>query len=220
MIKVLQTTDVDNKTILFKEEGGDMSLSSKLLLSDQELTVGSNNISTFVFRKTINCNYLMLCTGFLVGNTWYGDRPDDGNFTDPFTGKVMQRSNGEVSEYVPEVKSQFVIQETWQGLKLYLVNMPNVFANKTPVFTNFTYNGNRVEDTNNWIKESDNVYRFDSSNTYVNYQNVAKVTFTLDGTNYSADIPKTADNNGLGIFTLQANGSDNWNGIVAQFERH
>lgn len=218
-MKVLRTTDVDNKTILIKDGGGNQCLSSALLLSDQELTVEANNISKFIFRETVNCNYLILCTGFLIGNTWYGDRPDDGQFTNPFTSKVMERKNGEVSEYIPEIKSKFVVEETNQGLKFYLINMQDVFNDKPPVLTNVTYNSNTVEDIDNWIKASDNVYRFDSRSTNVNYKNNANLTFTLDGVNYRAILPKTGSNAELGIFTLEADGKDNWNGIVSQFEK-
>lgn len=220
-ITVIQEMDLDEETIGVTE---DNKVQSMFILTDQELTVAANVIQQFIFRKAKNSNYLMFSTGFQFDNEWYGDRPDDGVYKDPFTNKYYERKGNVVTEYVPPKpdiqpvnKAALIFEETWQGVKVRLANLNGFDMGSVPYLKNITYNGNNLGSAN-WVAEG-NEFVFNSSTTAVNFQSVANVTFTYNGVKYVGTLPKIADNGGLGTFAFYGKEADDWEGIEAQFSK-
>lgn len=198
-MKIAQDIDVDGKTVVVEGQ----KLQSNLVFSDRELIVPGEAIQQLIFRQPINSNAIMMCTGFQHNNEWYGDRPDDGVFQDPFSGKTLKRDNGVVSEYTPPVRAQFIIEETWSGLVLRLKNTG--FTTETvPVFTNFNYNGSGIGDIT-WEKENDTTLVSNLSFTAVSYTDPVSVSLTIDGIAHNLSMPKVADNGGPATFMIEAN---------------
>lgn len=75
----------------------------KSLPSPQGLEFGNERIEVngLVYRKVENPEYIKLIqTGYKNNKNWYGDRPDNGYWNDPFTKQVYQRHDGEDFEVV------------------------------------------------------------------------------------------------------------------------
>lgn len=182
---VIQYVDVDNNTTEIK----DKLLKSNFILTDREATVPINSIQQLIFRETENCNYPMVCTGILVDNVWYGDRPDEGKFTNPFTGQVITVGNP-----TPEL----ILQEDWSGLKLILNNWNSDL--RVQQFGNGNVGGLQPA---NLIQESDNNYVYKLSSVAVNYQDETELHIRFsDNIHRMAYVNRTNFENGLSAFAL------------------
>lgn len=80
---------IDSSTVLKNVRG---ELSSKLQFTSHVRVVEAGAISHFVFRKALNSSQQAICTGFKVGDDWYGDRPDVGNYKDLFSDATLNRN--------------------------------------------------------------------------------------------------------------------------------
>lgn len=92
---VIAEEDLDQHTIGVTEEN---KVRSSFVLTDETCIKGNS----LLFRKTDNCNALMVCTGYFNGKYWVGDRPGDGEWFNPFDNKYYRRTNGKDVEFVPE----------------------------------------------------------------------------------------------------------------------
>lgn len=198
-MKIAQDIDVDGKTVVVEGQ----KLQSNLVFSERELIVPGEAIQQLIFRQPTNSNAIMMCTGFQHNNEWYGDRPDDGVFQDPFAGKTYKRENGVVTEFTPPVRAQFIVEETWGGLVLWLKNTGRT-PDTLPAFTNFNYNGSTIGDIT-WTQEDANTLVSRLSFTGVSYTDPVSVSLTLDGTVHNLSMPKVADNGGPATFMIEAN---------------
>ncbi|MCQ9121557.1 hypothetical protein MUU45_001105 [Rodentibacter pneumotropicus] len=81
----------------------------------QVMEVGSELVATdnAVYRQVKNlANIKLVQTGYRDGIFWYGDRPNDGYWLDPFTQQVYLRRDGQDSEVAlpsPELVSRLNI---------------------------------------------------------------------------------------------------------------
>lgn len=92
-VTVIVEADLDNQTVNVSD---DHKVSSMFLLTSQEITIPANQIQNLIFRKSKNSNFPMFCVGYQVGNDWYGDRPDDGIWLNPFENNQKYQRTGEV----------------------------------------------------------------------------------------------------------------------------
>ena len=182
---VIQDIDVDNNTTEIKNN----SLKSNLILTDREATVPISAIQQLIFRETENCNYPMVCTGILVDNVWYGDRPDEGKFTNPFTGQVITVGNP-----TPEL----ILQEDWSGLKLILNNWNSEL--KVQEFGVLNIGGLQPADL---IQESDNNYVYQLSSAAITFQDEIELHIRFsDNIHRMAYVNRTNFEDGLSAFAL------------------
>lgn len=183
-IKVVQEIDIDERTLTVSESNP-KKLQSVFLLTDKEATVPLNQIQQLIFRQTENCNYPMVCTGLQVGGKWYGDRPDNGEYINPFTNQVVQVGQPEV----PKKSIRFV--ETYQGIQVHLINWD---ASKLPDITFTQYAGISTDEYANWDQpdpEVDN-WVFQSSNTLMAFANSIEVRYRKPDATigyYQANVP-------------------------------
>ena len=91
-VTVIVEADLDNQTVNVSD---DHKVGSMFLLTSQEVTIPANQIQNLIFRKSKNSNYPMFCTGYQVGDDWYGDRPDDGVWLNPFENNQKYQRTGE-----------------------------------------------------------------------------------------------------------------------------
>ena len=92
-VTVIVEADLDNQTVNVSD---DHKVGSMFLLTSQEVTIPTRQIENLIFRKAKNSNFPMFCTGYQVGNDWYGDRPDDGIWLNPFENNQKYQRTGEV----------------------------------------------------------------------------------------------------------------------------
>lgn len=199
MVNLLEKVEIDGTTVTFN----DNVLKSKLLFTDKEATVPSNSIEQFLFRELDNSNSIMACTGILVGGTWYGDRPDDGVYTNPFTSQVITRGNP------PPEKVAFLMKETWQGNQIQLVrwsvNQPTLIVRKMGGVSgsDTEYQPTQVIDTTLNGQPAKH-YVYDLGSASVRFQQQEEMDITLDGVEYSTNsLPRLAYEDSLGTFGVE-----------------
>lgn len=94
---VLEDSGLDGKSM---KQNASTNVESTFSLENSRITKEVANISRLCFRQTHNSNCNMLLTGYEQDNEWYGDRPDDGIWTNPFTNKQYKRTGTDDVEYV------------------------------------------------------------------------------------------------------------------------
>ena len=109
-VTLIVEADLDNQTVNVSD---DHKVGSMFLLTPQEVTIPANQIQNLIFRKSQNSNFPMFCTGYQVGNDWYGDRPDDGIWLNPFENNQKYQRTGEVdTRYVENLTITSVALQT------------------------------------------------------------------------------------------------------------
>lgn len=193
-MKVAQDIDVDNKTTEVK----DNKIVSKLILTDREAIVPVSAISHLIFRETDNCDYPMLCTGILVNGVWYGDRPDDGQFTNPFTGQVVTVGNS-----APRVALR--VEETYSGVQIVFENW-----GKDPKLTRFYIQGVLAE-APRLVSSTNGTYVYRISSTRMAFSNQIYCMFHFNNqTNeyYESNMPRVKFENSLGHYEYSGTSVD------------
>lgn len=197
-MKVVQEMDIDSRTVEISEGN---KLRSVFRLTNEEFTVPLNrNDIQLVFRTTENCNYPFVCTGIQYAGTWYGDRPDDGEFTNPITNEVIR-----VQGTTPQL-SLFQVVEGYQGLSVRLINFPVEDKYRHIVFTKIGgVSGGEVEpQVIEGMVDGQQVQdvTYNLTNTLLAFSESIPVEFTMDGQTYSAVIPRVNFDNGLGTYAF------------------
>lgn len=203
-VTVIVKADLDKQTVNISDEN---KVGSMFLLTPQEVTIPANQIQGLIFRKAKNSNYPMFCTGFQYNSEWYGDRPDDGIWVNPFENmQKYQRTGNDNVEYVaptPTKNLKFSIVETYQGVHVRVENSTYTTDNPPPIKA-ILYNGGNNLGTPSWV-EDNGALVWQSSSTVLSFtQDVSvQVDFT-NGRQYQGTIERTSNNGGAGTYTLEA----------------
>ena len=204
-VTVIVEADLDKQTVNISDEN---KVGSMFLLTPQEVTIPANQIQNLIFRKSKNSNYPMFCTGFQYNQEWYGDRPDDGIWINPFenmqkyqrTGETDVRYTLEPSEDKP---NRLIVKETYSGVQV-IVESKNDDLGTLPQLTDVTYNGNNLGEVSAWEALPDGTGFFvQTSATVLSYQNSAVLEFTYNEHRYRVTLPKVADEGGAGTFAIE-----------------
>lgn len=201
-MKIAQDINVDGITIVISEakDGTQPKMNSVLQFTNRELQVPPAQIQQLLFRELLNSNRIMVCTGFQYGNEWYGDRPDDGVFKNPFDNK-----NVWIDEK-PKIQPKITVQETWQGVQLTFTGVPND-KQEFATLNELSWNNQVFDSTlrgrivNSEVENAIDV-QFESANTVVSYANEFRLTFKVNGKQYTVLLPKVNDTSGLGAFEI------------------
>lgn len=92
-VTVIVEADLDNQTVNVSD---DHKVGSMFLLASQAITIQPTSLRNLIFRKSKNSNFPMFCTGYQYVDDWYGDRPDDGVWLNPFENNQKYQRTGEV----------------------------------------------------------------------------------------------------------------------------
>ena len=204
-VTVIVEADLDKQTVNISDEN---KVESMFLLTPQEVTIPANQIQNLIFRKSKNSNYPMFCTGFQYNQEWYGDRPDDGIWINPFenmqkyqrTGETDVRYTLEPSEDKP---NRLIVKETYSGVQV-IVESKNDDLGALPQLTDVTYNGNNLGEVSAWEALPDATGFFvQTSATVLSYQSSAILEFTYNEHRYRVTLPKVADEGGAGTFAIE-----------------
>ena len=209
-VTVIVEADLDKQTVNISDEN---KVGSMFLLTPQEVTIPANQIQNLIFRKSKNSNYPMFCTGFQYNQEWYGDRPDDGIWINPFENmQKYERTNEKDVPYTPnesqpseEKPNRLIVKETYSGVQV-IVESHTDDLGSLPSLENVTYNGNNLGDLNSWEALNDGSgFYAQSSATVLNYQSTAVLEFTYNEHRYRVTLPKVADDGGAGTFAIEFN---------------
>ena len=204
-VTVIVEADLDKQTVNISDEN---KVGSMFLLTPQEVTIPANQIQNLIFRKSKNSNYPMFCTGYQVGNDWYGDRPDDGVWINPFENMHKYQRTGETDvRYTPEPSedkpNRLIVKETYSGVQV-IVESKNDDLGSLPLLENVTYNGNNLGEVSAWEALPDATGFFvQTSATVLSIQNSATLEFTYNEHRYRVTLPKVADDGGAGTFAIE-----------------
>ena len=124
-VTVIVEADLDKQTVNISDEN---KVGSMFLLTSQAVTIPTNQIKDLIFRKSQNSNYPMFCTGYKIGDDWYGDRPGDGVWINPLENNQKYQRTGETNvRYTPTTpppeksegkRTRFIVKETNNGVQL------------------------------------------------------------------------------------------------------
>lgn len=208
-VKFIEHNEVDATTT---EISGENKVTAKLLFTEKEATVPISSIEQLLFRQLDNANQIMACTGILVGDTWYGDRPDDGAYTDPFNNRVLIRGESTGTSPVGGV-TRFLYNEGWQGNTIVLERWDSdpvdLFVRTVGgISVNQQLQPSRVENTTLNGQPAKN-YVFELGGTSVRFQNEEHIDLTINGKSiYTDKLPRIAFENSLGTFGVEGVGAD------------
>lgn len=208
-VTVIVEADLDNQTVNVSD---DHKVGSMFLLSSQEVTVSKNQIENLIFRKSKNSNFPMFCTGYQVGADWYGDRPDDGIWLNPFENNQKYKRTGETDvRYTPDTPqpepsedkpNRLVVKETSSGVRISVESKTDDLGS-LPNLTDVNYNGNNLGDLDPWELSESNVFFVQTSSVVLSNQNSATLEFTYNEHRYRVTLPKVADDGGAGTFAIE-----------------
>lgn len=203
-VTVIVEADLDKQTVNIS---GENKVGSMFLLTPQEVTIPANQIQNLIFRKSKNSNYPMFCTGFQYNQEWYGDRPDDGVWINPFENMQKYQRTGETDvRYTPEPSedkpNRLILKETYSGVQV-IVESKNDDLGSLPQLTDVTYNGNNLGNLDSWKALNDGSFYQQSSATVFSYQSSATLEFTYNEHRYRVTLPKVADEGGAGTFAVE-----------------
>lgn len=203
-IVVITNKDLDAKTSVEKNQ----KLTSNLVFTEKEATVPSNTVTQFLFRELDNSNQIMACTGIQVDGVWYGDGPDDVNYTNPFTSQVLTRGNP-VAE-----KSAFIMKEDWSGNTIQFIrwdaeNPPKLTINRIGgvLGSGLEQQPDRVTETTLNGQPAKH-YIFSVGNISVRFQEEEEFDIVLNGVHYAGAMPRLAFENSLGTFGWEASNAE------------
>lgn len=210
-VTVIVEADLDKQTVNISDEN---KVGSMFLLTPQEVTIPANQIQNLIFRKSKNSNYPMFCTGFQYNQEWYGDRPDDGVWINPFENMQKYQRTGETDvRYTPEPSedkpNRLILKETYSGVQV-IVESKNDDLGSLPQLTDVTYNGNNLGNLDSWKALNDGSFYQQSSTTVLNYQSSAVLEFTYNEHRYRVTLPKVADDGGAGTFAIEFGKNNNF----------
>ena len=206
-VTVILEDDLDKQTVNISDEH---KVGSMFLLTPQEVTIPGNQISNLqnlIFRKSKNSNYPMFCTGFQHNKEWYGDRPDDGVWINPFENMQKYQRTGETDvPYTPTQEDKphrFIVKETYSGVQVILESIYD-YIGVIPTLTDVTYNGNNLGEVSAWEASPDHtIFTVQTGTTVLSYQNSAVLEFTYYYGRYRVILPKVADEGGAGTFAVE-----------------
>lgn len=118
-LEIVFKSDLDNKTMIAHE--GD-KVESKFLLAQEHQVVNPSTITNLIFRKGVNSNFPMFCTGYETDGEWYGDRPGDGIWINPFDGKHYERMGDVNTETTPTRTPLVMFVDTDEGAEIRITN--------------------------------------------------------------------------------------------------
>ena len=206
-VTVILEDDLDKQTVNISDEH---KVGSMFLLTPQEVTIPGNQISNLqnlIFRKSKNSNYPMFCTGFQSNQEWYGDRPDDGVWINPFENMQKYQRTGETDvPYTPTQEDKphrFIVKETYSGVQVILESIYD-YIGVIPTLYDVTYNGNNLGEVSAWEASPDHtIFTVQTGTTVLSYQNSAVLEFTYYYGRYRVILPKVADEGGAGTFAVE-----------------
>ncbi len=204
-VTVIVEADLDKQTVNISDEN---KVGSMFLLTPQEVTIPANQIQNLIFRKSKNSNYPMFCTGFQYNQEWYGDRPDDGVWINPFENMQKYQRTGETDvRYTPDTSedkpNRLIVKETYSGVQV-IVESKNDDLSTLPSLENVTFQGNSLGNLDSWVALSDGGgFYQQSSATVLSYQDSAILEFTYNEHRYRVTLPKVADEGGAGTFAIE-----------------
>lgn len=120
---VVTANDLDEKTVNIVEQkvvAEQTQDTNTVQFTEQLKEVEISQISHLVFSE-INqdknsSNKIVVCTGWKIGDKYYGDRPDDGKYINPFTGEeltkgepILEPDNSKVSLVQDEISNGTVL---------------------------------------------------------------------------------------------------------------
>ncbi|OOF80823.1 hypothetical protein [Rodentibacter caecimuris] len=161
--------NLENEVAKIKEEP-----TPQVIEFGHERVVDSNHR---VYRRVLNNdNIKLIQTGYQDDVFWYGDKPDNGYWTNPFTGQIYQRHEGQDREIslptVEQVKqlnfsfkfSEYVYQEGFplsdenHVLNISLEEFEKIsMSSRIWVFHNIEADNKNAGITNNYIGDRTNV---------------------------------------------------------------
>lgn len=221
-VTVIVEADLDKQTVNVSD---DHKVGSMFLLTPQEVTIPANQIQNFIFRKSQNSNSPMFCTGYQVGNDWYGDRPGDGVWINPLENNQKYQRTGETNvRYTPTTpppeesegkRTRFIVKETNNGVQL-IVESSADDVSTLPSFEDVTYNGTNLDFStgSSWELLSSNseyaTYYLQSSTKVLSNESSAVLEFSCNGQHYRVGLSRVAYEDGAGTYAIEL-------GVNAQF---
>lgn len=209
-VTVIVEADLDNQTVNVSD---DHKVGSMFLLTSQEVTIPVDQIQNLIFRKSKNSNYPMFCTGYRSGDDWYGDRPDDGVWLNPFENNQKYQRTGETDvRYTPDTPqpepsedkpNRLIVKETYSGVRI-IVETKTDDLGSLPTLTDVTFQGNNLGEVSGWEYEG-GVFFVQTSTMVLSSKNSSVLEFTYNDHRYRVTLPKVADNGGAGTFAVEFN---------------
>lgn len=209
-VTVIVEADLDNQTVKVSD---DHKVGSMFLLTSQAITIPPTGLRNLIFRKSKNSNFPMFCTGYQLDEDWYGDRPDDGIWINPFENNQKYKRTGETdvryTTDTPQPKpsedkpNRLILKETYSGVQV-IVESKNDDLGSLPSLENVTYNGNNLGEVSDWEALPDATGFFvQTSATVLSIQNSATLEFTYNEHRYRVTLPKVADDGVAGTFAIE-----------------
>lgn len=213
-VTVIVEADLDKQTVNISDEN---KVGSMFLLTSQAVTIPTNQIKDLIFRKSQNSNYPMFCTGYKIGDDWYGDRPGDGVWINPFENNQKYQRTGETNvHYTPTTpppeesegkRTRLIVKETNNGVQL-IVESNADDVGTLPYLEDITYNGTNLDFPSgaNWELLSNTsdcaTYYIQSSTKVLSNESSVVLKFSHNGQRYRVGLSKVADENGLGTYAI------------------
>ena len=203
-VTMIAEADLDKQTVTVSDEN---KVGSMFLLTPQECTVSARQIQNLIFRKSKNSNYLMFCTGFQYNQEWYGDRPDDGVWINPFENDQKYQRTGETDvRYTPDPSkdkpNRLILQETYSGVQV-IVESRNDDLGSLPQLTDVTYNMNPLGNLDSWEVFNDGSFYQKSTSTVLSFRAAAILEFIYNEYRYRVILPKIAEEGAAGTFAIE-----------------
>ena len=203
-VTMIAEADLDKQTVTISDEN---KVGSMFLLTPQEVTISAKQIQNLIFRKSKNSNYPMFCTGYQYNQEWYGDRPDDGVWINPFenmqkyqrTGETDVRYTSDPSEDKP---NRLILKETYSGVEI-IVESKNDDLGSLPQLTDVTYNGKNCGNLDSWEVLNDGSFYQKFYPTMLSFEFSAFLEFTYNEHRYRVTLPKIAEDGVTGTFAIE-----------------
>ena len=203
-VTMIAEADLDKQTVTISEEN---KVGSMFLLTPQEVTISAKQIQNLIFRKSKNSNYPMFCTGFQDNQEWYGDRPDDGIWINPFENMQKYQRTGETdvrytSEPSGDKPNRLILKETSIGAQI-IVESKNDDLGSLPQLLYIHYNGIYLSHLGLWKALNDGSFYQQYSSTVLSFKSSAILEFIYNELRYRVTLPKIADEGGAGTFAIE-----------------
>lgn len=214
-VTVIIENDLDNRTVVVN---GDKKVRSTFMMTSEELTVPTSQLSQLIFRKADNSNALMFCTGYEKDGEWYGDRPSDGVWTNPFDGKDYERNDGVDSVY-EEREFRFLamlaFEEKDSGVLVkvqtaqsdeFSLDESDDFGGGLPPLKDVVYNGVSLGSPSTWTNPESMLFVWDTGIKVVSSTRTPSVELVFNNTKYEGKLKLISKK---GEPKIYATGSDN-----------
>lgn len=221
-VTVIVEADLDKQTVNISDEN---KVGSMFLLTSQAVTIPTNQIKDLIFRNSKNSNYPMFCTGYKIGDDWYGDRPGDGVWINPLENNQKYQRTGETNvRYTPTTpppeesegkRTRFIVKETNNGVQL-IVESSADDVSTLPYFEDVTYQGTNLDfpTGSSWELLSNTsdyaTYYIQSPTKVLSNESSVVLEFSYNGERYRVGLSRVAYEDGAGTYAIDL-------GVNAQF---